>query len=304
MCVSAATGGRTFVRRRAPRLAAVSACVVILLAWTAHAEQFDRTVPVVRGTRFDLRLFGGQITVRAWDKDAVRVRATHFRTDTVELRHEGLAVVVRARARLGTPHAIDFTIDLPEWMAVKLAGTYLDISVEGTRAEVVAQTVRGDVRVKGGAGTVSLSSVEGEVVLEGARARAELSSSNNGIRVSAFEGNLLAQTVSGSVKLRAVAASRMDVSTVSGDISWDGTMKPDGRVQLATHEGDVDVSLAETANATLFVRAFEGHLQSTFPVEWPDQAARRRGFSLTFGAGAARIELETFRGTVSLRRPE
>jgi hypothetical protein len=278
--------------------------IVMLVAGSAGAEQFDRTVPASRDTNLKVRLFGGQVIVHAWDKDAVRVRATHFATDQIEVRAEGRTIGVGARARLGTPHAIDFTIDVPAWMAIDLAGTYLDISVEGTRAAISAQTVRGDIEVKGGAGTIVLKSVEGEVVLEGALGRAELSSTNNGVRVTALDGDLLAETVSGSVTLRGVAASRVDVSTMSGDIDWDGTMKEGGQYLFATHDGDMDVRLAERASATILVRAFEGDVRSTFPLQLPDAAARRKGFTFVLGSGASRVELETFRGVITLRRPQ
>ncbi len=279
------------------------ALLVVLAGATAGAEEFDRTVAVARGTRLELRLFGGTVVVRAWDRDAVRVRATHFRTDSINVSAENQVVRVGARSGQGLPHAIDFQIDAPSWMAVDLAGTYLDVTVEGTRADVVAQTVRGDVRVKGGAGTISLKSIEGEVVLEGASGRAELSSANNLVRVDGLHGNLFAETVSGSVKVRGVDGTSVEVGTTSGNISWDGTMAAGGRYQFVTHNGDVDVALDAQAGATLFVRIFEGSVRATFPLALPDEKARRKPFQVVVGSGAARVELETFSGVVSLRRP-
>ena len=284
-----------------------SATICLLLgAWLAcaalaGAEDFDRTVRVAAGTRLDVRLYGGTVAIRGWDRDLVRVRATHFRTDTIEVRPAGGVIGVRARARLGTPHAIDFDIDVPAWMEVAIAGTYLDISVAGTRASVRAETVRGDVKVNGGVGTITLKSIEGEVVLEGGQGRADLVAVNNGLRVTGWKGDLLAQTVNGGVTLQGVQSTSVDVGTVGGDVSWDGTMVDQGRYQFATHSGDIDVMLPERDNAAVSVRAFEGRFRSTFPVKAPDARALRRRFSFVLGTGAARLDLETFAGTISLR---
>ena len=50
----------------------------------------------------------------------------------------------------------------PVWMPVKVDGTYAFVSVEGTQSEVAAETIRGDVTIKGGADSVSGKSVEGD----------------------------------------------------------------------------------------------------------------------------------------------
>jgi hypothetical protein len=252
--------------------------------------------------RLDVRLFGGEIVVRAWDRDAVRIRATHFSTDTIDAKAEGQAITVRARSRAGRAHAIDFQIDVPAWMAVSLSGTYLDARVEGTRAGVTAETVRGNVLVRGGEGNLRLKSVEGEVVLEGAKGRAELSAVNDIVRVTGFEGDLLVDTVTGSVKIEGVNARSATVSTVDGDIAWDAPLAPAGRYELATHDGDIDVTLPDASSASVGVRAFEGHVRSTFPVKLPEGGAARKRFTFTLGSGGPQLELETFTGTISLRR--
>jgi hypothetical protein len=280
------------------------ALTFLLCAGVAKAAEFDRIISVPRGTRLDVRLFAGEVVVRAWDRDSIRVRATHFTSDEIDVRTLGQAITVRARARRGAPHGIDFDIDVPAWMAVDVAGTYLDIAIDGTTANVTAETVRGDIHVKGGAGVLRLKSIDGEVVLESARGRAELSSTNDGIRVTGFTGELIADTVNGSVKLRAIQATSVEVGTFGGDISWEGTFSDDGRYRFATHTGGVDVSLDSRVNATVNVRAFEGVFRAAFPVKLPDEASRHRRFSFVLGSGSARLDLETFGGTISLRRPQ
>lgn len=289
-----------------PRLRTNAFHVIVLLfalasfGTPASAAEFNRSVPARRGMRLDVRLYGGTVQVSAWRNDSVRVRATHFATDAVELAAAGQTVNVRARSRVGRPHAIDLTIEVPDWMAVTVTGTYVDVGVEGTAAPVEARTVRGDVRVKGGAGTITLSSIEGEVVLEGAEGRANLRAVNNGIRVTGLNGDLVAETVNGSVRLDGVRSGSVSVGTTGGDVAWNGPLAGNGRYQFATHTGDIDVTLPAGPNATVSVRLFEGQFRSTLPVKLP-KGRRNAPFGFVLGGGGARLDLETFRGTVSLR---
>jgi DUF4097 and DUF4098 domain-containing protein YvlB len=267
-----------------------------------QAEEFDKLVAVGRGTRLDVRLFGGEVTVRGWSRDEVRVHATHFRTDAIEVRPAEGSLTVRARSQQGPPHAIDLAIDVPVWMPVKIVGTYVDVSISGTKAAITAETARGDLRVQGGVGAITLKSVEGEVVLQGAEGKAELHAVNDGVRVTGFRGDLLIDTVNGSVKLEGTHCSSITVGTVGGDVSWDGPIADGGRYQFATHYGDIDVQAARSENVTVAVRAFDGQFRSRLPAPTvPAASGRQRRVRFVLGSGSAHLDLETFRGVISLR---
>src|SRR6185295_13114011 len=94
----------------------------------------------------------------------------------------------------------------------------------------------------------------------------------------------------------------VDLYTVNGNISYDGPIKDKGVYRLTTHNGMIAVALPERVNATLMVRTYNGSFRSTFPVKQDDQAPRKR-FTLTLGNGSAHLELESFGGTIALRRP-
>jgi hypothetical protein len=233
----------------------------------------------------------------------VRVRATHFASDVVELQSGDGVVRLGGRSRQGAPHGIDFTIDVPVWMAVDVAGTYLDVTVTGTKGPVSAETVRGDIRVNGGAGALALKSIDGDVVLDDGEGDATLNSASGTICVTGLRGSLLVDTVSGAVKLVRLASASVEVTTVGGDVSWDGSMAPAARYRFATHGGDIDTVLVPQANVTVGIRPFGGRVRALPLIALPDGASRAKRFTLVLGTGAARLDLETFSGTISLRPP-
>src|SRR6185312_10678931 len=154
----------------------------------------------------------------------------------------------------------------------------------------------------GGSGFVSLKSVQGEVTLEKAKGRIEVRAVNEGIRLADISGDLSAESTNGSIILDRIDSANVDLYSVNGNISYDGPIKEKGLYRLTTHNGLIAVGLPERVNAVLRVRTYNGSFRSTFPVKTDDENQRKR-FTVTLGNGSAHMELESFGGTIALRRP-
>ena len=108
--------------------------------------------------------------MRSWDRDQVRVQATHSEREKLDIQTADMTLRIRGRAARGPSSLIDYQITVPQWMPVNLSGTYLESTIEGTTAEVTVETVHGNVRVVGGSGAISVRSVEGTITVEKATA--------------------------------------------------------------------------------------------------------------------------------------
>jgi len=274
--------------------------LLLALALTAT----DQTVPVSKGTKLDVNNFAGDVNVKVWDKDAVRVEVNHSDREVVDIKQDEGTVRVRGRsARGGPPRSLDYTITVPAWMGVSVSGTYADVTLEGVGGDVAVETTRGDIKVHGGSGFVSLKSVQGEISLEKAKGRIEIRAVNEGMHLADISGDLSAETTNGSIVLDRVDSGNVDLYTVNGGISYDGPIKDKGIYRLTTHNGLIAMAVPEKANATLMVRTYNGGFRSTFPLKLGDDQNPRKRFTLTLGSGSAHIELESFGGTIALRRP-
>ncbi len=268
----------------------------------AREPRFDQTVPVTKGARLDLSNYAGEIVVRGWDKDAVRVEAEHSSRDTIDVKADESLVRIRSRSRLGPSRAVDYRLTVPKWMALKLSGVYADMILEDIGGEATVETVKGEIRVKGGAGFLSLRSVQGGVTVEGARGRIKVASVNEGIRLVGAAGEIAAETTNGDIVLERIDSDNVDVGTVNGDVTYDGVIRDNGRYLFTTHNGDVSIAVPEKVNATVSVRTFNGDFESSFNVPVNETRPGRR-LSFTLGTGSAQIELESFGGMIRLRRP-
>jgi len=263
----------------------------------------DQTVQVSRGTKLDVNNFAGDVTVKVWDRDAVRVEVNHSDREAVDIKPGDQALTIRSRSlRGGPPRSLDYTITVPKWMAVGVSGTYADVTLDGVGGDVTVDTTRGDIKVVGGSGFISLKSVQGEIALEKAKGRVEIRAVNEGIRLADINADLSAETTNGSIILDRVDSANVDLYTVNGNISYDGPIKDKGLYRLTTHNGMIAVAVPERVNAVLTVRTYNGAFRSTFPIKTDDQNPRKR-FTVTLGNGSAHLELESFAGTIALRRP-
>jgi len=272
------------------------------LAALAFLQQIDTTVTAQQGQRLVVDSYGGEIAVKTWGRNAVRVEADPPSRTSVEVTSSAGVVSVRSEGRRGPPAMVDYTITVPAWMGLDLSGVYADVKVDGVRAPITVETVQGEVDVAGGEGTVSLRSVQGSVTLKGARGRIDVHSVNDEVRVSDASGEITAETVNGDVVLEDVDATSLSATTVNGDLGYDGPIRSGGRYSLSTHNGDITLAATPSTSATVTVSTFSGDFESDFPVPVREtRKGQRFGFSL--GSGSAQVSLESFQGTIHLVSP-
>lgn len=284
-----------------------AAAAFLCLAAPAAAQtggrgpQTDQTVPVTRGTRLSISNFAGEIVVRGWDRDVVRVQARHSSRVKVNIRTNAAGLAITGNSAMGS---IDYEISAPVWMPLRIDGQFTYIEIQGLQSEISAESVRGDIVVKGGSGTVTAKSIQGEVTIEGVNGRINASSVNEGVRIAGAKGDIVAETTNGSISLTGITdAKSVECSTVNGDIVYDGAIADGGRYRIVTHNGDITLGIPATSNATFSVRTYNGDFSPSLPVKGTGEPRRGRRVAYVLGTGAAEVEVESFGGTIRLRGP-
>ena len=278
------------------------ALVTAILTATSTTGRTDTTFEARPGTRLSVNNFGGEIAISSWGKNAVKIGAEHSERSRILISRSGPNIDVRAVSRHGAPARVDYVIVVPEWMPLILQGIYTNIAVKGIKSDVSAETVKGDVDVQGGDGLVRASSVEGSVFVDGARGRIELNAVNEGVDVVDAKGEIVVNAINGDINLEAVESAMVEASTVNGTVRYLGDVRDGGRYSFSTHNGDLVFGVPDRANATVQVATFNGDFESAFPVQL-ERTRRGRRFNFTLGNGSALVNLESFEGTIHLRRP-
>jgi len=270
-----------------------------------QAFDTDTTVSVSATTRLKLENVGGEVIIKAWDKNQVRIQASHSSRTAVGISLSESSLRLSPKGSRGTMRmggVVDYVLTVPAAMSIEIGGMYADVTIEGTRGEISVQTVEGNINVKGGGDVLTLQTVNGKINVQGARGRLDLRSVSEDVEVSDVVGDVIAETVSGSVMLSRIDGKRVEAQTVSGDVRFDGTLRPDGTYSLLTHSGDVTVGIPENASALIQTAVANGDVSASFALPTSERSSRRRQ-EFRIGSGGASIEIETFSGDIRLVRP-
>jgi DUF4097 and DUF4098 domain-containing protein YvlB len=271
------------------------------LALGLAVQQTDTTFAVRGGSRLVLDAHDGAAVVGIWDRHQIRVRATHADRGSVSIRQSASGVRIEAEGDHGPARGVRFEITVPREFGVAIDGVNIVATVDGVHGNIDVENVEGDITIRNVVGDVALESVSGSVTVENLRGNLSAESMNQGFRITGVRGNIEAETVNGSIVMRSIEASNVEANTINGIIEYDGTVRDDGRYYLGAFNGQITMSIPERTNASITVHTANGRIDTSFPV--PLQSTRENRISFNVGTGSARVELESYNGTISLVRP-
>lgn len=273
-----------------------------MLASMAVVQQVDTTFAVPAGSRLDLYNHQGSVNVTTWDRNEIRIQARWDegrRPVTIRSSESGVRVRVEPR-EAGMPH-VEFDITTPKSMSMALQGVELAARIEGSEGNVAVQSVEGPIEVEGGRGNVSLQAVDGSVSVRNANGKISVHAIEGPVTITSSRGALNIESVDGDVTLTDIDSDNVSVNVVDGDVSYEGTIRDDGRYFISTHDGDLTVRIPKGANARVSVATFDGDLVSDIPIQLEGDFSQKR-FSFTIGSGRALMELSSFDGVIRLRQ--
>jgi len=212
---------------------------------------------------------------------------------------------MRRNNRRNVNVSVAYTIAAPAGTRLTIASISGSIRVAEIKGDLTANTISGHVRIANAGRIASAKSVSGNVEIEDTQ----------------IDGALDAQSISGNVVLRRVAARRVDLGTVSGgvliedvrserveghsvsgNVEFSSALARNGRYELTSHSGDVRVSVAGGTGFELEADSFSGSVRSDFPITLSGtnrgDRGRQRALRGVHGDGSAVLDLTTFSGSI------
>jgi DUF4097 and DUF4098 domain-containing protein YvlB len=280
----------------------IAVLLAAALALGEVQQQTDTTLAVRPGGTLDVQAFGARASIRSWDRSEVRIQAAHDPGIRIRVRQRGNTIRAEAERRDGVPATgVRFDIVVPRSFSVQLEGVNFSVDAEALRGDVRIENVEGTLDLRSITGNITVESVTGPLRMQDVAGRIAVSSVNQRVDVTRVRGTVSIETVNGSVVIRGADADTVRVSTLNGFIEYDGAIRDGGHYYLGTHNGRISMSVPEQANARIQVAATTGKVETAFPVALG--AASQERFAITVGTGSARVELESFNGTIRLVRP-
>lgn len=290
------------IRKMAP-----FALALALVATDAGAQQtVERTRPAAADGVVEIENVAGSIRVEGWTRNEVSMNARLGRgIERVDFEGDGSSTRIRVvYPRRGNSEGAELVVRVPADSRVKIQGVSADVVVENLRGPVDAQSVSGEVLVSGPTNTVRAQSVSGDVRVNSSTTDVRAQSVSGSIRLASASGFIEAETTSGDVVVEGRDASSVSVQSVSGRVSYRGSLHPTASVNIESFSGTVDFTVPAGTEGNFEAKTFSGDIDNAFNGERPRTERRGPGSELEFSTGdrGAQIELSSFSGAIRIRR--
>ena len=285
--------------------------LLLIVGLAAAQTPIERTAPVDGDAKVSIDNLAGSVTVRAWDRDEVRIGGTLGR-DAEELRVDGdqrrLTIQVvyprNGRGRVQRGDGTELLIDVPRGVELSVQTVSASIDVDRVAGAMVElRSVSGDVAVDSDSADLRVATVSGGVRAQGAQGRIAVETVSGAAEVRTAAPDVAVRSVSGRVEVNAARVKRLNAATVSGKVAVElDALDAGGRVEAETMSGSVDISLPVDLSARIEASTFSGGIRSDFGKVSRESYGPGQSLDAEVGSGDARIKASAFSGAVNIRR--
>lgn len=267
-------------------------------------SRIDTTVTISKDGTVDLQLVSGEIVVSAGGGNQVRVKAWSERGQ-LEFNASPSRVSLDVHSQRGHMGDTRYEVTVPTGVRLELKSVSGDIKARGVGGELEVNAVSGDIDVSDAKGRVEVESVSGDITAARFSGDVRVNAVSGDVTLTDVTGDLDIETVSGEMNLERISVKTLRSETVSGDLTYDGTLDAAGRYDFHSQSGDVRLRIPSSSGGSVRVETFSGDLESDFPMTMqPGEhgSGRPKRMEFTFGKGGSRITAETFSGDITIER--
>ena len=276
-------------------------------AVTVQAREVDESIDAASDGQVEIINISGSVEVYGWSRSAVEVKGElGDKVEELILERNGDKVLVKVKVPRNNSNNIssDLVIRVPEDSSIEVSTVSADITVEAVGGEQHLHTVSGDVVTQSFASDVSAQSVSGDVEVNGDGDDAEIQANtvSGDVTVINAAGSVAAEVVSGDIQVRDGSFQRVSLNSVNGELGFQATLRPAGRLTAESVNGDVDIQFDGEVGARFDIETFNGHIDNCFGPKAERTSKYAPGWELSFtqGDGDGRVTIATLNGDIDL----
>jgi len=283
----------------------------------AHEDEDggERSVNETRAAKPDgeVRIdnLAGSVRIHGWDKNEVRVTGNlGEQVDRLEVTSDDSGISIRVIL----PHngrggecgecAADLDIDLPAASRLEVSTVSADIDAKDLTGYEQLGTVSGNLILDSSASRIDVRSVSGDVAVTGSakNSHSTVTSVSGTVRVSGVDGNLHAESVSGDVRVGNGRLSGAEMSSTSGNLTYEGGLVKGGDYEFHNVSGDIQLTFGASPSAHFDVSSFSGDIENSFGPRPTRVSKYSPGMELHFtsGGGDAQVSARTLSGDIRI----
>lgn len=290
------------------KIAFLSLTLVACAAW--GRQSIDRTIPADPDGSVSVDNVSGSVRVEGWNRNEIQITGTlDDDVEELEIRGQGHRISISVELPDGRGWGrhdsdADLVIKVPQATSLDVQTVSAGIDITDFKGSLDIESVSGDVDISGEPSEVEVEVVSGEILIRGAGTRVQAESVSGNVEISGVGGFVEASTVSGDLDVRAGMVDRAELESVSGSVTFEGRFSPSARISAQSHSGTVALNVPEDVSARFEVTTFSGSIHNEFGAEARRTSRFTPGMELEFtvGNGEARVTVESFSGSVRIRK--
>jgi DUF4097 and DUF4098 domain-containing protein YvlB len=257
-----------------------------------------------------------EFRVSAWSWDQAQSRLRELQNDPPISDDGNVVRLSAAHWGWAWPNAsVDYDVTVPPRTELQSSSASGNVNALGISGPMDITVVSGDVSAQGIAGDTRAHAVSGNIRLFDVRGSADVSTVSGSVDVDKVQGYLRAHNTSGpiwierpagDVEAEAVsgginitdATGDLRAKTISGGITVEGSPGPGHFWDIDATSGSIVLRVPPTASIRLHAHSASGHIDVDLPgLTWEGD---RHSLQARIGDGAARVEIGTFSGGISI----
>lgn len=266
-------------------------------------QRVDTTLTLERNGTLKVSVYAGRVSVVGSSGNNVSVKGMVERGD-LEVRSRTGSVTLSMDENPSHSRA-DLDITVPIGTNVILEGFSAQFTVRSVKGEANIESLSGRIQVSDAVGGVQVESVSGSIEISKVEGNVRAEAVSGIVTVAGVDGEVDAESVSGRVSITEAKSRSVRAETVSGSITYVGSIEPNGNYVFRSHAGRMTLGMPADAGATVSLQTFSGNVDSDFPVTLESGTSRHgheSKFEFRIGNGRSRIVLETFSGDIRIQR--
>jgi hypothetical protein len=232
--------------------AAAAFTAIAATAPVASAQQkVDRRWQLNMDGMVRIHNLNGTVTIRGWDRDTIHVTGTIASKGKEAFFGGGGS----NGAKLGVEGSDDraplaeLTIYLPARARISVRGAATTIDIRDFAGTVDATTLSGRLRIAGSPTEVMAETMDGDLEIEASPAFLRGRTATGQITWTGSSDDVTLVSVGGAISVTGGSLFRARIESISGDLKFSGSAKPDARVSFDTHGGDIALGLSKDTRA-------------------------------------------------------
>jgi len=269
--------------------------MIALMAVAATAQKKQEFhITVSPGSTITVINAFGPVTVHQSSNNQLLVTATpHSNKVEVDQTQNANRVEVRTHVlQKGTPaeERVDYDVQVPANVSLRIQSVDGPLSVDGFNGDLSSEGESAHVEVRnGGNGHVHVRTVEGPVVLTNLK-----------------NAHMEVTSVSGDIALTNVTGPSVVINTTKSKVKYDGDFANGGDYAIATHSGDIEITMPADASVDMSARSVSGSVQDAFQLQ-PEKhpvftAVAGKSFAGVANSGQSEVKLRSFSGKITVKK--